>query len=84
VINAFILLEEAVFPQGRVPRERRLVIHRDDCSIHRSRASTDSLEEHDIVLMPQSPYSPDLASIYFYLFPAVKEKLELIQLSDEN
>jgi hypothetical protein len=34
--------------------------------------------------MPQSPYSPNLTSIDFYLFPAVKEKLELIQLSDEN
>jgi hypothetical protein len=30
------------------------------------------------------PYSPNLASSNFYLFPTVKEKLERIQLADED
>jgi hypothetical protein len=34
--------------------------------------------------MPHSPYSLDLAFSYFYLFPIVKEKLERIQLADED
>jgi hypothetical protein len=34
--------------------------------------------------MPQPPYSPDLATRGFYLFPTVKEKLEQIQLADKN
>jgi hypothetical protein len=30
------------------------------------------------------PYSPDLVCSDFYLFPLVKEKLERIQMADEN
>jgi hypothetical protein len=63
VTNVLILLEEAIFPQGRAPCERRLVIHLDNCSIYTSHVSTDWLEEHNIVCMPQPPYSPDLALV---------------------
>jgi hypothetical protein len=72
--NVVIPLEETIFPQGRAPRERLLVIHLDNCSIHISRVSTDWLEEHDIVRMSQPPYSPGLAPSDFYLFPIVKEE----------
>jgi hypothetical protein len=34
--------------------------------------------------MPHSPYSLNLAFSDFYLFPTVKEKLERIQLADED
>jgi hypothetical protein len=34
--------------------------------------------------MPHPPYSSDLDSSDFYLFPIVKEKLERIQLADED
>jgi hypothetical protein len=34
--------------------------------------------------MPHPPYSPNPASSYFYLFPTVKERLERIQLGDED
>jgi hypothetical protein len=34
--------------------------------------------------MPHPPYSPDLASSDFYWFLTVKEKLELIQVADED
>jgi hypothetical protein len=34
--------------------------------------------------MPHLLYSPNLASNDFYLFPTVKEKLERIQLADED
>jgi hypothetical protein len=34
--------------------------------------------------MPHPQYSPDLASSDFYLFSTVKEKLERIQLADED
>jgi hypothetical protein len=34
--------------------------------------------------MPHSPYSPDLSRSDFYLFPTVKEKLERIQVADED
>jgi hypothetical protein len=84
VTDVLILLEEAIFPQGMAPRERRFVIYLDKCSIHTSRVSTDWFEKHDIVHMPQPPYSLELALCDFYFFPAIKQKLERIQLADEN
>jgi hypothetical protein len=46
--------------------------------------STDWLKENSILHMPHSPYSLDLAFSDFYLFPTVNEKLERIQLADED
>jgi hypothetical protein len=60
------------------------VIPLDNCSVQTRRVSTDWLEERSIFRMPHSPYSLDLAFNDFYLFPTVKEKLERIQLADEN
>jgi hypothetical protein len=47
--NVLIPLEEAIFPRGRAPHTKRLMIHLDNCSVHASRTSTDWLEEHNIV-----------------------------------
>jgi hypothetical protein len=60
------------------------VVHFDSCSVHTSRVSKDALQEHNILRMPHPPYSQDLASDGFYLFPTVKEKLERIHLADED
>jgi hypothetical protein len=42
------------------------------------------LKKRNILRMPHLPYSVDMAPIDFYLFPIVKEKLERIQLADED
>jgi hypothetical protein len=77
-------MEQAIFPRRGTPHEKRLVVHVDNCSIHTSRVSTDWLEEHSIIRMPNPPYSLDLALSDFYLFSTVKEKLERIHLADED
>jgi hypothetical protein len=84
VTNVLPPLEEAIFPQERVPHQKRLMIHLNNCSVHTSRASTKWLEEHDMRRMPQPPHSPDLALNDFYLFLTVKEKLERTQVADEE
>jgi hypothetical protein len=84
VTNLPIQIEQAIFPGGRAPHERRHVVHFDSCSVYTSRVSTDWLEEHNILRMPHPLYSPDLASNDCYLFPTAKEKLERIQLADED
>jgi histone-lysine N-methyltransferase SETMAR len=84
VTNILIPLQEAMFTQGSAAHQKRLVIHLDNCSVHTSRVSTEWLEEHDMRRMPQPPYSPDLVPSDFYLFPTVKERLERIQLADED
>jgi hypothetical protein len=63
---------------------KQLVVHLDDCSVRTNRASKDWFEEHGIRLMRHSGYSSDLASSDFYLFSIVKEKLEWIQVTDED
>jgi hypothetical protein len=82
--NVLIPLEEVIFPRGRAPHEKLLVVHLDTCSVHTSRVSADWHEEYKILRMPYPPYSVDLAPSEFYLFPTVKEKLERIQLADED
>jgi hypothetical protein len=61
-----------------------VVVSVDNCSIHTSRGSTDWLEKHGILHIPDQFYSFDLVSTDLYLFPIVKEKLERIHLADEN
>jgi hypothetical protein len=82
--NLLIPFEQVIFSRGRAPHEKRLVIRLDNCFIYISRVSTDWLEEHNILCMLHLPYSPDLTDSYFYLFSTVKEKLEQIQLADED
>jgi hypothetical protein len=60
------------------------VVDFDNCSVDTSWVSTELFEEHNILRMPHRPYSSNLASSCFYLFPTVKEKLERIQLADEE
>jgi hypothetical protein len=77
-------LEEAIFPQGRAPHQKRLVIHLDNCSVNTSPVSAEWLEEHGMHRMPWPLYSSDLASSDFYLFPTVKKKLERTQVADKD
>jgi hypothetical protein len=84
ILISFILLEQVIFPRGKVLHQKRLVIHPDNCSVHTSRASIDWPEKYGIRCMPDRPYSPNLATNDFYLFPTVEEKLERVQLADED
>jgi hypothetical protein len=84
VTNLLIPLEQAVFPRTRAPHQKPLVFHEDNCSVHTSRGSTDWIEEYGIRRMPHSRYLSNIASSGFYLFPIVKEKLERIQVADED
>jgi histone-lysine N-methyltransferase SETMAR len=84
IANIFISFEKAIFPRGRAPHQKRLVIYFRKGSVHTSRASRDWLKEYGMRRTPHSPYSPDLAPSDFYLFPPVKEKLEWIQVGGED
>jgi hypothetical protein len=83
VTNIFIPLEQAIFPRGRAPHQNRLVVHLENCSVHKNPASTNWLEEHGICRMLYQPYSSDLAPCDFYFFP-MKERLERIQVADRD
>ncbi|GBP52779.1 Histone-lysine N-methyltransferase SETMAR [Eumeta japonica] len=56
-------------------RQRRIILHHDNASCHRSAETTRFLEGQKIELMDYPPYSPDLEPNEFYLFSSVKNKL---------
>ncbi|GBP67182.1 PiggyBac transposable element-derived protein 3 [Eumeta japonica] len=56
-------------------RQRRIILHHDYGSYHTSAETVSFLEGQKIELTDHPPYSPDLASNDFYLFPSVKNKL---------
>jgi histone-lysine N-methyltransferase SETMAR len=75
-------LEEKIFSDGRAVHERRLVVHMDNAPIHNCVMTTSFLADHNLVRLQHPPYSPDLSSSDFYLFPTVKEKLKDIGMVD--
>jgi hypothetical protein len=38
VTNILTPLEEAIFPQGSAPHQKRRIVHLDNCSVHTNRA----------------------------------------------
>jgi hypothetical protein len=84
VTNILIFREQMTFPCRKALHEKQQVIAVDNCSVHTSRASREWIKEHDILRLPQPPYSPDLALCDFSLFPIVKERLERTQVADED
>jgi hypothetical protein len=77
-------VEQKVFPTGRNPHAKPLTIHLDSCSIHTSRTTEEYIRQDNMIRVQHPPYSPDLASSDFYLFPTIKEKLKDIQMADEE
>jgi hypothetical protein len=77
-------IEQAIFSRGMPRHQKRLVVHFDNCSVHTRKGSAHWLEEYGVFHMPYPFYSPDLAPSDFYLFPTVKQKLENIQVVDDD
>jgi hypothetical protein len=50
--NIHISLEHMIFHWWRLPHQKRLVIHLNNCSIHKNRASTNWLKEHGMRCIP--------------------------------
>jgi transposase len=61
--------------ESRQARGRRLTIHMDNASPHRSKQTTDFLSSLRLISAPHPPHSPDLAPSDFYLFGKVKNLL---------
>ena len=55
---------------------RGLLLHRDNASAHTAAVTLDFLAAGNIQLVTHPPYSPDLASCDWFLFPSVKRQLK--------
>lgn len=52
------------------------ILHHDNAPPHTARVTTETLEKMPVTLLPQPPYSPDLAPSDFFLFPLIKRDLK--------
>jgi transposase len=57
-------------------RENRWMLQRDNATSHSSFLVRDILAKHATTVLPQPPYSPDLAPADFFLFPKLKSTLK--------
>jgi histone-lysine N-methyltransferase SETMAR len=51
-------------------------LHVDNAKSHTSKMSIEEIEELGFILMPQPPYSPNVAPCDFFLFDYLKQHLE--------
>ncbi|GFR95136.1 transposase [Elysia marginata] len=58
----------------KVSTSRTLLLH-NIAGPHKARATTQSLRELEIQVLPHPAYSPDLAPCNFWLFPILKDRL---------
>ena len=68
-------MSEVINESRRTNRNRRIILHRNNASCHSARQTVDFLSSNNIDLMTHCPYSPDLSSNDFFLFPNIKNKM---------
>jgi hypothetical protein len=52
------------------------MLHDDNAPYHRALLVHEFLANHNMLLLPHPPYSPDLAPVDFFLFPKMKMQLK--------
>jgi hypothetical protein len=57
-------------------KEKKWLLHHDNAAVHSSLLIHDFLTKCEITLIPQPPYSPDLAPADFFLFTELKSILK--------
>jgi transposase len=57
-------------------RNNSWIIHHDNAPAHASLLIRDFLAQHETTVLPQPPYSPDLAPADFFLFQKLKSTLK--------
>ena len=52
------------------------MLHHDNAPAHVPLLIREFLTKHEMTVVPQPPYSPDLTPVYFFLFPKLKSSLK--------
>jgi histone-lysine N-methyltransferase SETMAR len=76
IINSWYYLEVLKCLTENVRRNNSWFLHRDNAPIHASLLICDFLANTNTTVLPQPPYSPDLAPEDFSLFPKLKSTLK--------
>lgn len=64
--------------------ERGWFLHWDNAPVHTAKATMDFLDGKGVKVLPHAPYSPDLASADFWLFPTVKAALAGVTIKSSS
>ena len=72
---SFTTSSSAIQSTARTRRRSPIQLHQDKAAAHKARITLTYLDDNGIRLMEHSPYSPDLASCDFWLFPKIKSAL---------
>ena len=76
-LNVLKRLREAVRrKRPEVWTNNTWMLHHDNAPAHASLLIRKFLTKHEITVVPQSAYSPDLAPAEFFLFPKLKSSLK--------
>jgi transposase len=73
--NNMIPLIENVFPKGRNRYARGVHLQLDKGHVDFSKVTEEWMAQNHFLSVPQSPYSPDLASLHFWLLDHLKNSL---------
>ncbi|UYV70135.1 hypothetical protein LAZ67_7001931 [Cordylochernes scorpioides] len=57
-------------------KNKNWLLHHDNAPVHASLLVRDFLAKNNTLMMPQPPYSPDLAPCDFFLFPKLKRPMK--------
>jgi transposase len=57
-------------------RNNSWILHHEIAPVHLSLLIRDFLAKHETTVLPQPPYSPDLAPADFFFFPKIKSTLK--------
>jgi hypothetical protein len=68
-------LIENVFPQERIPHARQLHIHLDDCRAYFSKATEQFITQKQILRVPHTQHSREIALSNYWLFGHVNNSL---------
>ena len=70
------LREKVMKKRPALWKDRSWVLHHDTAPAHRAYSIMEFLTKFNIPVLPQPPYSPDIAPADFYLFPKLKFSLK--------
>ena len=63
---------------------RSWLLHHDNAPAHSALKTREFLAKNNIAVLKQVPYSPDLASCYFFLFPKLNEVIKGTRFQDSE
>ena len=75
--NLLTRLDEKIHEKRPSLQKKKIVFHQDNAPAHKSVLAMGKLRDLHYELLEHPPYSPDLASSEFYLFPLVSVFLQI-------